>query len=116
MSVLKIKKNGVWVEVWGGTGSVGSANAPRLTTITLLADAWIGDSSPYSQIVTCKGVNVNSMVDLQPTAAVFTELQEAEASLTASNNNGVVTVYAIGNKPDFDCEIQAKITDVEVIS
>lgn len=118
MSVLKIKKNGLWVEVWGGTGSgnAGGANAPRLTTITLLADSWTGDASPYSQVVACSGVNVNSKVDLQPTPVQITELQDAEISLMATNTNGVVTVYSFGDKPSADMQIQVLITDVEVIA
>lgn len=120
MSVLKIKKNGFWVEVWGavgsGTGETGNANAPRLTTITLLADAWIGNADPYSQAVACRGVNVNSKVDLQPTPSQITELQDAEISLMATNTNGVVTVYSFNDKPSTDMEIQVLITDVEVIA
>ena len=120
MSVLKIKKNGSWVEVWGGagsgTGGSGNANAPRLTTITLLADAWIGNAEPYSQVVSCRGVNVNSKVDLQPTPAQISELQDAEISLMATNTNGVVTVYSLNDKPSIDMEIQVLITDVEVIA
>lgn len=118
MPVLKIKKNGVWVEVWGSTtsSSGGSANAPRLTTITLLADSWVGNVSTYSQTVSCSGVNVNSKVDLQPTPAQIEELQEAEISLMATNTDGVVTIYSFGDKPLVDMEIQVLITDVEVIA
>lgn len=120
MSVLKIKKNGLWVEVWGGTGSGASSsdntNTPRLTTVTLLADSWTGNAEPYSQVVSCKGVNVNSKVDLQPTPVQITELQDAEISLMATNSNGIVTVHSFGDKPSTDMQIQVLITDVEVIA
>lgn len=116
MPVLKIKKNGVWQEVWGGLGGTsGGANMPKLTTITLSASKWSGSSSPYSQVVTCSGVNANSKLDLQPTAAQITKLQDAEISLMASNNNGTVTVYAFGGKPTENYQMQVLITDVEVI-
>ena len=116
MPVLKIKKNGSWQEVWGAVGgSSGGANVPKLTTITLSASKWGGSSSPYSQVVTCNGVNANSKLDLQPTAAQIVALQDAEISLMASNNNGIVTVYAFGGKPTENYQMQVLITDVEVI-
>ena len=117
MPVLKIKKNGVWHEVWGAlSGGSGGTSAPKLTTITMPASGWQGASSPYSQVVACNGVNVNSKLDLQPTAAQIVELADAEISLMASNNNGVVTVYSFYGKPSNDMTMQMLITDVEVIS
>ena len=117
MPVLKIKKtDGTWQEVWGciSTGT-GSADAPKLTTVTMLASAWEGDSNPYSQVVTCSGVNVNSKLDLQPTPNMIVELQDAEISLMLTNNQGVVTAWAIGNKPTEDYTIDALITEVTIV-
>lgn len=117
MPVLKIKKtDGTWQEVWGcmSTGT-GGADAPKLTSITMLATNWSGSSNPYSQVVACNGVNVNSKLDLQPTPAQIVELQDAEISLMATNNNGVVTVWAIGNKPTSDYTMDVLITEVVVV-
>lgn len=117
MPVLKIKKtDGTWQEVWGCISS-GSTDgvAPKLTNITMTASGWQGSSNPYSQVVTCNGVNVNSKLDLQPTPTQIVELQDAEISLMATNNNGVVTVWAIGNKPNFDITMQILITEVSVV-
>ena len=117
MPVLKIKKtDGTWQEVWGcmSTGT-GDAVAPKLTSITMSAASWSGTSNPYSQVVTCNGVNVNSKLDLQPTPAQIVELQDAEISLMATNNNGVVTVWAIGNKPTSDYTMDVLITEVVVV-
>lgn len=118
MSVLKIKKNGVWVEVWGATsgGSTGGAIAPRLTAITLLADSWVGNGSPYFQSVTVRGVNVNSKLDLQPTPEQLVALQDEEISLMAVNDQGSVKVYSLNGKPESDMTMQVLITDVEVIA
>ena len=120
MPVLKIKKSdGTWQEVWGALGgsggSSGGASMPKLTSITMPASEWKGSSSPYSQVVTCNGVDVNSKLDLQPDAEQVVALHDAEISLMASNNNGVVTIWSIGGLPTSDMEMQVLITDVEVI-
>lgn len=116
MPVLKIKKtDGTWQEVWGALGSGGGASMPKLTTVTIPVSGWEGSMSPYSQVISVNGVNVNSKLDLLPTSTQISELQSEEISLTASNNNGVVTIFAIGNKPTSSYEMQLLITDVEVI-
>ena len=89
---------------------------PRLTTITLLADSWTGDSLLYHQTTSVGGVNVNSKLDLQPTPEQILEFNDAEISLMATNTNGVVTVYSFNGKPVDDIEMQVLITDVEVIA
>lgn len=115
MPVLKIKRNNSWVEVWGATGDVVGGTLPKLTTINIPAFEWTGLSSPYSQTISVNGVNVNSKLDLLPNSDQFKSLQDEEVALTASNNNGVVTIFAIGNKPTIDYTMQLLITDVEVI-
>lgn len=118
MPVLKIKKeDGAWQEVWGcvDTGS-GSGSMPKLTTVMIPASGWSGFSSPYSQVVAVNGVNVNSRLELLPTPSQIAELQEAEISLTVTNNSGVVTLYSFYGKPSSNMDMQILITDVEVIS
>ena len=117
MPVLKIKKSdGTWQEVWGCTsnGSEGAV-APKLTSITMLATNWGGDSNPYGQVVACNGVNVNSKLDLQPTPTQIVELQDAEISLMLTNTNGTVTAWAIGNKPTSDMAMDVLITEVTLV-
>ena len=87
----------------------------KLTYITILSTSWIGDSNLWSQVVVCSGVTVNSKLDLQPTPSQIIELQDAEISLMATNEDGVITVYAIGNKPTSDMTIQVLITEVAVV-
>ena len=117
MPVLKIKKNGFWVEVWGSTGggSGEGAPAPKLTTISMPVSAWSGDENPYYQVVSCNGVTAYSKIDLQPTPEQIITLQDAEISLMAANNNGTVIIYAIGSKPTFDLTMNALITEVDVV-
>jgi hypothetical protein len=118
MPVLKIMKtDGTWQEVWGciSTGTGGGAAAPKLTSVTMLATNWSGDSNPWSQVIACNCVNVNSKLDLQPTPAQIVELQDSEISLMLTNNQGVVTAWAIGNKPTEDYTIDVLITEVTVV-
>lgn len=119
MPVLKIKKtDGSWQEVWGcisTSTSGGSADAPKLTTVTIPASGWSGESNPYSQVISCNGVNVASKLDLQPTPAQIVELQDAEISLMLTNNQGVVTAWAIGGKPTQDYEMAVLITEVTIV-
>lgn len=105
----------VWVntsEEWEGAVTL----VPRLATISLPAANWTGDAQPYSQAVVIDSVATNSKIDLQPTAHQIVDLQAEEIVLMAENNNGVVTVYAIGGIPSFDMTMQVLITEVEVLA
>lgn len=87
----------------------GSGASSKITEITLAASAWKGATSPYSQVVAVEGISVNSKVDLQPSVAQVSMLH---CVLTAENNEGTVTVYAIGEKPTADIIMQATLTEV----
>lgn len=117
MPVLKIKKNGSWVEVWGATnsGSSGIADVPKLAKVLILANAWTGNNNPYSQSVTINGVGANSKLDLQPTPDQIVSLQDSEISLMLTNDNGVITAWAIGNKPTKDYVMDVLITEVTIV-
>lgn len=82
------------------------------TNISLFADRWIGDTSPYRQVVTVNNVNNNSKVDLCPTIEQLVSMSEYGIALVAINEDSVVTVYAFNSKPINDLEIQATITDI----
>ena len=88
---------------------------PKLTSVTMLSSNWNEEDDFWSQIVECNGINMNSKLDLQPTPAQLVELQDSEISLMATNNNGVVTIYAIGDKPTSDMAMQILITEVSVV-
>lgn len=88
----------------------------KTTTITLSAANWTGDTSPYSQQVIIANITEYSKIDLQPTPEVLAYLQDNEITLTTSNNDGVVTVYALGEKPTQDIQIQCTVTEVKSAS
>ena len=113
MPVLKIKKNGSWVKVLGAISD--GAVTPKLTTISLLANAWEGTSSPYYQVVECNCATECSKIDLLPNPEQVDWLQSKGIALMALNNNGVVVVSAMGGKPAIDCTISALVTEVSIV-
>ena len=85
-----------------------------VNSVTLVASAWVGDSSPYSQVVTLPGVTTQTKIDLQPSVDQLEIFKEKNLTFTTENNSGVVTVYAVGDKPKNDYTIQITMTEVIV--
>ena len=83
------------------------------SSVTLLADRWVSDGDVYSQVVEVQGVTSYSKVDLQPTPAQLAEFHHKVLGFVAENAYGIVTVYAIGDKPLMDYTMQVSITEVE---
>lgn len=86
----------------------------RIGTVTLLANAWSGSNNLHSQVVTIDGVTENSQVDLTPSVEQLAVFYEKDLGFVTENENGVVTVYAIGQKPQNDYVIQVTITEVDI--
>lgn len=90
------------------------AKAAKIGTATLLASAWTGSGNLYSQVVTISGVTEYSQVDLTPSVDQLAVFHEKDLTFVTENEDGVVTVYAIGQKPTNDYTIQVTITEVSV--
>lgn len=106
------------IQVWINTSEEGVGVVPllpRIATITLSANAWSGSATPYSQPVTIATVTSATKIDLQPTVAQVTSLQQNDIALMAQNANGVVTVYAFGDKPSADMTMQVQLTEVAYV-
>lgn len=88
-------------------------NTSRIGYVTLFASEWAGDESPYSQVVDVVGTTENSQVDLTPSAEQIAIFYDKSLTFVTENDGGVVTVYAIGQKPENDYTIQVTITEVE---
>ena len=86
----------------------------KIAEVELLAVNWEGETSPYSQIVNIEGVTEYSQVDLTPSIEQLVVFYEKDLGFVTENEDGVVTVYAIGQKPENDYTIQVTITEVEV--
>lgn len=98
-----------WKKEFGG---IGAGSTARIGEVSLLADGWTGDASPYAQVVAIEGVTKNSQVDLTPSVDQLSVFYEKDLTFVTENDNGVVTVYAIGQKPQNDYTIQVTITEV----
>ena len=86
----------------------------RIGEVLLLASAWNGSGVLHSQIVAIDGVTENSQVDLTPNVEQLVVFHEKDLTFVTENDGGVVTVYAIGQKPTNDYTIQVTITEVSV--
>lgn len=99
-----------------GIENANNGNSPsaRIAYVNLLANKWNGTQSPYSQVVEVEGVTAHSQVDLTPSVAQLATFYDKSLAFVTENDSGVVTVYAIGQKPANDYTIQVTITEVTV--
>lgn len=96
-------------------GPFGTIAIPeRLVEITLLASAWQGANNIYTQVVEVEGVTNYSKVDLQPNTEQLAIFHEKDIAFTAENDNGVVTVTVVGDKPTRDYTMQATLSEVSI--
>lgn len=93
-------------------GISGGVVTARIAYVALLSSEWQGEKSPYSQIVDIDGVTKNSQVDLTPSVEQLSVFYNKDLAFVTENRNGVVTVYAIGQKPENDYVIQVTLTEV----
>lgn len=84
----------------------------RISEVTLLAANWTGEDNPYAQRVDIEGVTERSQVDLTPSVEQLAIFYDKSLAFVTENEGGVVTVYAIGQKPEHDYTIQVTITEV----
>lgn len=97
----------------GGVATSVGGTTVVLTEVTIYASGWVGTESPWSQVVSIDGVTANSKVDLQPSVEQLEAFRLKDLAFVAENENGVVTVFAVGDKPAHDYTIQATIMEVK---
>lgn len=89
-----------------------NSSVDKISTISLPASGWTTATNVYSQVVTVPGATENSKVDIYPTPEQLVDLQIAGIALVAVNEDGIVTVYALNNKPTSDYNMQVTLTEV----
>ena len=85
-----------------------------VSEVELLAENWEGEASPYHQVVTIPGATEYSQIDLKPTIDQLAIFHDKDLAFVAENEDGMITVYALGDKPQNDYTIQVTITEVNV--
>lgn len=102
--------------------SVDSFLLPKPVSVTLYADKWeqatdlagadIVDT--YYQVVEVANEPITSCskVDLNPNADQLCDFYDLGVALTAENDDGVITVYCVGDKPEKSYNIQATVTEL----
>lgn len=88
------------------------SEATAVTEITLLASNWMTGSNWYYQTVHIEGITKYSKVDLNPSIEQLAIFHDKDLTFVTENEDGVVTVYALGDKPTNDYTIQATIKEV----
>ena len=104
-----------WSNSYDEFSTGGSAySIARIGWVDLPASAWVSDGSLHSQVVEIDGVTEYSQVDLTPSVEQLAIFYEKDLTFVTENEDGVVTVYAIGQRPTNDYTIQVTMTEVEV--
>lgn len=97
-----------------GIVALGVSSA-RLASVTILSSAWVTESeSLHSQVVTIPDITEYSKVDLLPSVEQLAIFHNKDVAFVTENEDGVVTVFAIGDKPIQDYTMQVSITEVKV--
>ena len=100
------------VEGYFQKNPIDTGSKATIGTAELLSDKWVGSDNLYHQVVSIDGVTENSQVDLTPSVEQLAIFYEKDLTFVTENEGGTVTVYAIGQKPENDYEIQVTITEV----
>ena len=89
-------------------------SSARVVEIYLSAASWVGTNSLYSQVVNIEGITEYSQVNLRPSIDQLAIFHDKDLAFVTENDDGVVTVYVLGDKPANDYIIQATVMEVEV--
>lgn len=95
--------------------SIDSFVLPKPITVTLYADKWEqATDDRYYQVVTVDNATVTptSKIDLQPDSEQLSVFHEKDLAFVTENEDGVVSVFCVGQVPQNDYTIQATVTEV----
>lgn len=90
----------------GGSGGT----VTKIVEIVLPAANWYGGENTWAQIIDLPEASPFSKIDLQPNAEQAALLYST--AFLIENAEGIITVYALGDKPETDIAMQASLTEV----
>lgn len=97
--------------------SIDSFILPTPASVTLYANKWVqAADNRWYQVVMVDNATItsNSKVDLQPNSEQLCVFHEKDLAFVAENEDGVVSVYCVGQVPTNDYTIQTTITEVAI--
>jgi hypothetical protein len=91
--------------------------AVKISNVTLEANNWTFDNAAdtYVQQVSVGNITYNTMVDISLTVAQMVIFKQKDITFIPVNDNKVIKVYCIGQKPTNDYTVQMKFTEVSKI-
>ena len=95
--------------------SIDSFILPKPMSVTLYADNWVqAEDKRWYQEVTVANATITerSKVDLQPSSEQLVIFHEKDLAFVAENEDGIVSVYCVGQVPENDYTIQATVMEV----
>lgn len=98
----------------GDKGDNGENGKFYYTTVVLQSSLWSNSGSPYTQTLDVEHVTANSCVNICPSYTNISAAINEKYTLAVVNNNGIVTFYAIGNKPVSNISLQVQVAEVYV--
>lgn len=102
----------IWQTIMNQIASLATTS---ITQVVLKSSAWITAADGlHSQVVTIDGITEYSKVDLLPSVEQLAIFHNKDVAFVTENEDGVVTVFAIGDKPTQDYTMQVSITEVTV--
>lgn len=84
---------------------------PIITSVVLPVASWVGND-PYTQVVDIEPITAYSQININATAELLKNALDQGFSLVFGNNNGTVTVYAVGAKPSTELNVPVTILEV----
>lgn len=96
-----------------GSEDTNNADKPQWTEETDAEGRFLGR---YKQLVTVNNavITANSKVDLQPTSNQLSVFHQKDITFVAENEDGIVTVFCIGQKPTGTYTIPVTITEIVI--
>lgn len=97
--------------------SVDSFILPKPASVTIYPDKWVKASDDrFYQVVSVNNATItaNSKVDLQPSSEQLCIFHEKDLAFVTENEDGVISVFCVGQVPTNEYTIQITITEVVI--
>lgn len=88
------------------------ADNTKIINITIPATSWVG-TGPYSQTLDIKSATASTKLDIQADADTMATILSKGYCMSIKNDNGEITIHAIGTKPTVDLNVQLLAMEVK---